>query len=60
MIIGYEYEKSFQDAQRNQAEMAEDLPDREKLIRCLQGVREGIEHVGLLDYINRTLEEVKK
>ena len=34
--------------------------DKAKLIECLENVREGIEHVGLLDYINRTLEEVQK
>ena len=34
--------------------------DRAKLIVCLENVREGVQSIGLLDYINRALEEVNK
>lgn len=59
-----DFERRFKKVQEQSKQMLAAVSkvgsDRAKLIECLENVREGVPSLGLIDYINRTLEEVKK
>lgn len=59
-----DFDRRFKKVQEQSAEMLAEVTkvagDRARLIECLENVKGGVELIELIDYINRTLEEVKK